>query len=322
DHDPVTLISKLDISDPLHLHPNDTTALTVVSIKLKGTKNYQVWSCAMLLALEGKNKTGFIDGTCKRSNTDEVPDEQMATFISLIKDNKNGKNVQANMAGANQHMTYTDKKLDNIHDISHLKIKVGHPNGTKAFIYKIGNLKLSNGLTLYGVLVIPKYCVTLISVHKLAKENKVVVAFDENKCYFLNQDLSLRSIMETRNQYHRILLVDQILTFYHGITMIDREKIMMAAGGNIVCKTPQEAYDLIENMTLYHFQWDVELYYDTTTGVGAHYSDPTSLLSAQIEVLGKQIAYTSQNLQHQPGPGHPHTVYYSESDKSDGGEEP
>ncbi|GJX57087.1 reverse transcriptase domain-containing protein [Tanacetum coccineum] len=31
---------------------------------------------------------------------------------------------------------------------------------------------------------------------------------------------------------HRILLVDQILTFYHGITMIDREKIMMAAGGD------------------------------------------------------------------------------------------
>ncbi|GJV59698.1 ribonuclease H-like domain-containing protein [Tanacetum coccineum] len=72
DPDPVTLISKWDISDPLHLHPNDTIALTVVSIKLKGTKNYQVWSCAMLLALEGKNKTGFINGTCKRSNTNEV----------------------------------------------------------------------------------------------------------------------------------------------------------------------------------------------------------------------------------------------------------
>ncbi|GKE27560.1 ribonuclease H-like domain-containing protein [Tanacetum coccineum] len=55
--DHVTRISKLDISDPLHLHPNDTTALTVVPIKLKGTENYQVWSCAMLLALEGKNNT-------------------------------------------------------------------------------------------------------------------------------------------------------------------------------------------------------------------------------------------------------------------------
>ncbi|GJS13629.1 ribonuclease H-like domain-containing protein [Tanacetum coccineum] len=52
--------------------------------------------------------------------------EQMATFISHIKDNKNGKNVQANMtvdSEANQHMTYTDKELDNVIDISHLKIK-------------------------------------------------------------------------------------------------------------------------------------------------------------------------------------------------------
>ncbi|GJZ40053.1 hypothetical protein Tco_0586616 [Tanacetum coccineum] len=66
--------------------------------------------------------------------------------------------VQPNMAGANQHMTYTDKELDNILDISHLKIKVGHPNGTETFISKIRNLKLSNGLILYDVLVIPEYC--------------------------------------------------------------------------------------------------------------------------------------------------------------------
>ncbi|GJX43867.1 ribonuclease H-like domain-containing protein [Tanacetum coccineum] len=74
--DPVTLISKLDMSDPLHLHPNDSTALTVVSIKLKGTENYQVWFCAMLLALEGINKTGFIDGSCRRSHTYEVLEKQ------------------------------------------------------------------------------------------------------------------------------------------------------------------------------------------------------------------------------------------------------
>ncbi|GKG21345.1 hypothetical protein Tco_0383940, partial [Tanacetum coccineum] len=37
DDDNVTLISKLDVSHPLHLHPNDYVALTVVSVKLKGT---------------------------------------------------------------------------------------------------------------------------------------------------------------------------------------------------------------------------------------------------------------------------------------------
>nr|GEU96066.1 ribonuclease H-like domain-containing protein [Tanacetum cinerariifolium] len=32
----------LDVSDPLHLHPNDSAALTIVSAKLKGTKNHQI----------------------------------------------------------------------------------------------------------------------------------------------------------------------------------------------------------------------------------------------------------------------------------------
>nr|GEX48428.1 ribonuclease H-like domain-containing protein [Tanacetum cinerariifolium] len=36
----VTLISKLDGSRPLHLHPNDSSTLTFVSIKLKGAENY------------------------------------------------------------------------------------------------------------------------------------------------------------------------------------------------------------------------------------------------------------------------------------------
>nr|GEW64912.1 ribonuclease H-like domain-containing protein [Tanacetum cinerariifolium] len=85
-HDSVTRISKLDISNPLHLHHNDTTALTVVSIKLKGTENYQVWSRAMLLALEEKNKIGFFDGSCKRSNTNEVLGKQWDRNGSSIAD--------------------------------------------------------------------------------------------------------------------------------------------------------------------------------------------------------------------------------------------
>ncbi|GJZ25892.1 hypothetical protein Tco_0570145 [Tanacetum coccineum] len=97
-------------------------------------------------------------------------------------------------------MTYTDKDLDNVLDISHLKIKVGHPNGTEAFIFKIGNLKLSNGLTLYDVMVILEYYVTLISVHKMAKENKNFVVFDKSKCYFVNQNLNPKNILGTGDQ--------------------------------------------------------------------------------------------------------------------------
>ncbi|GJU92929.1 hypothetical protein Tco_1317685 [Tanacetum coccineum] len=96
-----------------------------------------------------------------KSSSYSFSDEQMATFLSLIKDNKIEKNMQANMivdSEANQHMTYTDKGLNNVVDISHLKIKVGHPDGAEAFISKIGNLKLSNGLILYDVMVILEYC--------------------------------------------------------------------------------------------------------------------------------------------------------------------
>ncbi|GJU74489.1 reverse transcriptase domain-containing protein [Tanacetum coccineum] len=116
---------------------------------------------------------------------------------------------------------------------------------------------------------------------------------------------------------HRILLLNQILTFYYGITMIDQERLMVAAGGNFMRKTLQEAYHLIENMTRHHFQWDAEVYYDTTTGMSAHYSETTSALSAQIEVLGKQTTYTIQSVQHQPGLGHPNTVYYSDNSDED-----
>ncbi|GJR69008.1 ribonuclease H-like domain-containing protein [Tanacetum coccineum] len=71
--------------------------------------------------VKGKNISN--NNSVGSSSSSGFTDEQMATLISLIKDNKIGTNVQANMTGANQHMTYTDKELDNVLDISHLKIK-------------------------------------------------------------------------------------------------------------------------------------------------------------------------------------------------------
>ncbi|GKD59011.1 ribonuclease H-like domain-containing protein, partial [Tanacetum coccineum] len=296
-----TLISKLDMSCPLHLHPNDSVALTVVSIKLKGTENYQVWSCAMLLALEGKNKTSFIDGSCMRSNTNEVlgrqwdrvnaivlgwiwnsiseelflgqifskrakhvweklketydkflmglddcymqirsnilsrddlPNVRYVYAIISSKEshrvvssygsgtsqrpsnvtrpqnsgsvenslNSTSKGVQANMAGANQHLTYTDKDLVNVIDISYPGITVSHPNGTKACITKVGNMVLNKTLTLYDVLVVLKYCVSLMFVHKVARDNNLIVPFDKSNCFVLPQDLRDMKVLGTGNQ--------------------------------------------------------------------------------------------------------------------------
>ncbi|GJT29612.1 hypothetical protein Tco_0909887 [Tanacetum coccineum] len=142
--------------------------------------------------VKGKNISN--NNSVGSSSSSGFTDEQMTTLISLIKDNKvermcrpiwqskmisDGKIVNSS---ANQHMTNTDKELNNVYDISHIKIKVDHPNGTKALISKIGNLRLPNGLVLFDVLVVTKYYVSLISVHKLAKDNKILVAFDESRC--------------------------------------------------------------------------------------------------------------------------------------------
>nr|XP_043611507.1 uncharacterized protein LOC122583139 [Erigeron canadensis] len=426
-NDNVTLISKLDLGSPLHLHPNDSSTLSIVSIKLKGTENYKVWSCAMILALESKNKIGFIDGTCRRSNTDEVlgrqwdrcnavviswilnsiaeelylgqiffgkasliwkelkeaydkvdgsvtfnlhhkinslcqngmpiadyyhklnalwkqfdaliqlprctchaaadfsknnqllklmqflmglddiymhvrsniltkdPLPDVKTAYSLIsreeshrgissssmsqksqnsvfaskfvnkgntasnlfqRNNKNSvtqsgyrnqssvvrehfgfnghtmekcfkligypsdfgkkkgfqKKVSNNSVATPQssdgNVQFSDEQLARI--VSMIKESTqeknvvtnmaGHPNGTYAYIQKIGNLKLTKTLTLFDVFAVPEYCVSLLSVHKLAKDSKMSVLFDDYKCYILNQDLSAMKVLGIGNQ--------------------------------------------------------------------------------------------------------------------------
>ncbi|GJX77357.1 ribonuclease H-like domain-containing protein [Tanacetum coccineum] len=71
--------------------------------------------------------------------------EQMQKLLSFINDNTTGS-VHANMAG-----------MFDVIDITSLKITVGHPNGTLATISQVGNLKLSNNVVLYDVLVDPGY---------------------------------------------------------------------------------------------------------------------------------------------------------------------
>lgn len=80
----VTLINKLDFGDPLYLHPSDTTGTPLISYKLIGTENYNVWSRAMLLALETKNKIGFINGTCQRNIDDAILARQWDRCNSVV----------------------------------------------------------------------------------------------------------------------------------------------------------------------------------------------------------------------------------------------
>ncbi|GJX92245.1 retrotransposon protein, putative, ty1-copia subclass [Tanacetum coccineum] len=75
---------------------------------------------------------------------------------------------------------------------------VDHPNGTIAKIKKVGNLKLTNNIVLFDVLVIPEYYVSLLFVHKLIRDNKLHVGFDEYDCVI--EDLKRVNVLGTGSE--------------------------------------------------------------------------------------------------------------------------
>ncbi|GKF94488.1 hypothetical protein Tco_0284188, partial [Tanacetum coccineum] len=110
-------------------------------------------------------------------------------------------------SGANQYFIVSTKNMFNVTDISGLNLTVGHPNGTLAKISAIGNLTLTSNVVLFDVLVIPEYNVSLMSVHKLIKDSKLFVGFDETKCYI--QDLNLVKTVRTGSETADLYLFDE-----------------------------------------------------------------------------------------------------------------
>ncbi|KAK1411971.1 hypothetical protein QVD17_32863 [Tagetes erecta] len=111
-------------------------------------------------------------------------------------------------SGANQHMVTNDSKIFNSLDVSEFNLTVGHPNGTKAQIMKIGSLKINDDTILRGVLVIPDYCVNLISVNKMAKENKLYSFFTESHCYV--QDFLAKRLVMTGRELGGLYMVSPL----------------------------------------------------------------------------------------------------------------
>ncbi|XP_076948411.1 uncharacterized protein LOC143620654 [Bidens hawaiensis] len=133
--------------------------------------------------------------------------DQITRLLGLLNDKSGGSDQSCNMSGifcpysfnsivnkgvssgwvvdsgTNQHMVMTDCDLVNKIDVSDLNIRVKHPNGTSAIVTKIGDIKLTDKVTLCDVFVVPDYCVNLMLVHKLAKDSKLTVSFNENNCY-------------------------------------------------------------------------------------------------------------------------------------------
>nr|GFB03908.1 reverse transcriptase domain-containing protein [Tanacetum cinerariifolium] len=57
--------------------------------------------------------------------------------------------------------------------------------------------------------------------------------------------------------------VTQIDMFYNGLTLRHHDTINAAAGGTFMKRRPRECYDLIENITAHHNDWDTSAQQNT-----------------------------------------------------------
>lgn len=62
-NDQDTPTTNLNLESPYYLHSSDNSGQTLVSDVLTGLNNYNPWSLAMTMALKGKNKFCFVDGS-------------------------------------------------------------------------------------------------------------------------------------------------------------------------------------------------------------------------------------------------------------------
>nr|GEZ59177.1 reverse transcriptase domain-containing protein [Tanacetum cinerariifolium] len=89
---------------------------------------------------------------------------------------------------------------------------------------------------------------------------------------------------------HNVLPITQIDTFYNGLTLRHRDTINAAAGGTFMKRRPEECYDLIENMTAHHNDWDTSAQRSESSSSITSSSDP------KIVALKAEMAEINKNL--------------------------
>nr|GFA04354.1 reverse transcriptase domain-containing protein [Tanacetum cinerariifolium] len=89
---------------------------------------------------------------------------------------------------------------------------------------------------------------------------------------------------------HNMLPVTQIDTLYNRLTLRHRDTINAAAGGTFMKRRPEECYDLIENMTAHHNDWDTSVQRSETSSSITSSSDPESVaLKAEMAEINKNL---------------------------------
>ncbi|GJZ14862.1 reverse transcriptase domain-containing protein [Tanacetum coccineum] len=96
---------------------------------------------------------------------------------------------------------------------------------------------------------------------------------------------------------HNMLPVTQIDTFYNGLTLRHRDTINAAAGGTFMKRRPEECYDLIENMTAHHNDWDTSAQRNESSSSITSSNPEIASLKLQMEEMNRNLTRVLQTNQ-------------------------
>nr|GEW85054.1 reverse transcriptase domain-containing protein [Tanacetum cinerariifolium] len=89
---------------------------------------------------------------------------------------------------------------------------------------------------------------------------------------------------------HNMLPVTQIDTFYNALTLRHRDTINATAGGTFMKRRAKECYDLIENITAHHNDWDNSVQRNESSSSITSSFDPKIIaLKAEMEEINKNL---------------------------------
>ena len=80
----------------------------------------------------------------------------------------------------------------------------------------------------------------------------------------------------------------QIQTFYNGLRLEHRAIVDASAGGSLTRRIPEDAYGLLNDMTLNAFSWNFDR--SSKRPPGVHSISTQAALAAQVEALQRQLS--------------------------------
>nr|GEZ42239.1 hypothetical protein [Tanacetum cinerariifolium] len=108
--------------------------------------------------------------------------------------------------------------------------------------------------------------------------------FEKMAKMFLGKYFPPSMVTKLRNE------ITNFHTFYNGLTLRHRDTINTAAGGTFMKRRLEEYYDLIENMTAHHNDWDTSVQRSESS------SSITSSFDLEIVALEAEMAKINKNL--------------------------